>query len=192
MRHIADRFTATLDANVLYPFLVRDVLLSFAEAGLYRPIWSAEIMSEWSSHLIKDKPDKKEKILRTVELMTAAFPEAMIDGYQRLVGALSLPDPDDRHVLAAAIRSGSSVIVTRNLKDFPSDRLAPYGIEVQTADDFVLNTVQLYTTDAVAALRIMRGQYDSPPMTPEQLQVALIADGLVSTAAELKRYLGSL
>src|SRR5665213_919654 len=98
MRHIADHFTATLDANVLYPFLIRDVLLSLADAGLFRPIWSADIQAEWSSHLIAAKPDKETAILRTVAVMNDAFPEAVTDGYQSLIPGLDLSDPNDRHV----------------------------------------------------------------------------------------------
>lgn len=188
MRHIADRFTATLDANVLYPFLIRDVLLSLAEAGLYRPVWSSQIQDEWSSHLIKDKPGSEQRIRRTMQLMDEAFPEAIVEGYENLIDSLTLPDANDRHVLAVAIRSGSSVIVTQNLKHFPAGTLAQYDIEAHTADEFILNTVQLYPVDAVETLRIMREGYDNPPMTADEFLVALVAAGLVSTAAELKPY----
>ncbi len=112
MRHVADRFTAMLDANVLYPFLVRDVLLSLAEAGLYRPVWTAEINAEWSENLIAGKPEREAAIKATIEAMNEAFPEAVTTGYEDLIPSLTLPDNDDRHVLAAAIRSGASVIVT--------------------------------------------------------------------------------
>jgi hypothetical protein len=192
MRHIADHFTATLDANVLYPFLVRDVLLSFADVGLFRPIWSADIQCEWSSHLIADKPDKETAILRTVEVMNDAFPEALIDGHEDLIPGLRLPDANDRHVLAAAIRSGSSVIVTENIADFPPAILDLYEIEALTADNFVANVFDLYPTEAIAALRIMRQRYMSPSMTGEELLVALAAAKLVALAGELKLHLASL
>ncbi len=97
MRHAADRVTAILDANVLYPFLVRDVLLSLAEAGLYRARWTQRICDEWTSHLIKARPGKERLILNTVALMNRAFPEAMVERYQDSIPSLVLPDADDRH-----------------------------------------------------------------------------------------------
>lgn len=192
MRHVADRFTATLDANVLYPFGTRDVLLSLAEAGLYRPQWSQDIMDEWSSHLIRAKPQHKDRILRTISEMQKAFPEAMVEGYRDLIDAIKLPDPKDRHVLAAAIKGGSNVVVTNNLKDFPDSILADYDIEVRSADDFALNTFQLYEADALVAIRTMRNDYDNPPMTADELLKSFVSNGLVSFAAELTRHVGSL
>lgn len=137
MRHIANPFSAVLDANVLYPFLTRDILLSLAAAGLYRPIWTAEIMDEWQRHLVANKPGKKEAIARTAATMTKAFPEALVTGHDTLIPSLELPDPNDRHVLAAALLSGAGVIVTENLKDFPADKLSPYAIEAVSANSFV-------------------------------------------------------
>jgi predicted nucleic acid-binding protein len=192
MKHIADRFTATLDANVLYPFQVRDVLLTLADAGLFRPIWSAEIMREWSEHLSDARPEKSAAVARTVEMMNDAFPEASASGYEAIIDSLELPDPNDRHVLAVAIRTASTVIVTENLKDFPDHVVAPYDIEVKTADEFILASIQLYPTEAVAALRFMREGYTRPAMNGEEMLVALIAAGLVATAGELKPYLTSL
>lgn len=192
MNHIADRFTATLDANVLYPFLVRDVLLCFAEAGLYRPVWSRDIQNEWSSSLIEKKPERKQQILRTVELMEQGFPEAMIGGYEDLLPGLVLPDPNDRHVLAVAIVSGSSVIVAENSKHFPRETLAKFRIEPRTADEFIVETFELYKSPALERLRLMREGYNRPSMTAEEFLVSLTAAGLVSLAAELKEHLTSL
>lgn len=192
MRHIADRFTVILDASVLYPFLIRDVLLCLAEAGLYRPRWSLEIMNEWSSRLIEAKPEKKDRILRTADLMTGAFPEALVGGYQDLVSSLNLPDPNDRHVLAAAIKTGASVIVTENMKDFPAMALAQYDIEARTADEFAVEIFQLYGTDAVTAMRTMRRQYENPSKSPDDLIIALIGSGLVNFAGELGPHRDSL
>lgn len=153
MRHVSNRFTAVLDANVLYPFLVRDVLLSLAAAGLYRPLWTDAINAEWTRHLIERKPERAENIRATVSIMNDAFPEAIVWNYEDLVPVLELPDPDDRHILAAAIRGGASIVVTENIADFPADVLDRYDLEARTADDFVLSTVELYPTDAIVALR---------------------------------------
>ncbi len=192
MRHISDRFTALLDANVLYPFMVRDVLLTLAYAGLYRPLWTNTITDEWRRNLIAAKPHLEPNLRDTVETMERAFPEAIVGGYEDLIPSFDLPDPDDRHVLAAAVKGSASLIVTENLGDFPEAILSQYGIEACTADEFIVNTIQLYTTDAVAALREMRSRYDAPAMTPDELRLALIAAGLVLTTAELGPHLPSL
>ena len=107
--------TAVLDANVLYPFLVRDLLLSFAHADLYRPCWSRQIMEEWARKLMARRPEKLEPIRRTVAVMEKAFPEALVAGYEALIDRLELPDIKDRHVLAAAITADAAFIVTENL-----------------------------------------------------------------------------
>lgn len=192
MRHISDRFTAVLDANVLYPFLIRDVLLTLAEAGLYRPLWSAEINGEWTKHLIARNPDRLDNIRRTESLMNDAFPEALVTNYERLIPCLDLPDPNDRHVLAAAIRGGANVIVTENTADFPAEVLANFDLEARHADEFILNTVELYVTDAVAALRRMRMRYGNPTYTPDDLLQAMLSCGLITTVAEIRLHAASL
>jgi predicted nucleic acid-binding protein len=192
MRHIADRFTVVLDANVLYPFLVRDVLLTMAEAGMFRARWSAEIMDEWQRNLIADKPEKEAKINRTAFVMTEAFPEALVDGFDALIDKIDLPDPKDRHVVAAAIQADAQHIITNNIKDFPPGVLDRYGIEAKTPDDFIVSTFELYPTDAVAALRAMRQRYNDPEMSKADLMLALIKAGLPKTAAALKPHIESL
>ena len=191
-RHVSDRFVAVLDANVLYPFLVRDILLSFAHAGLYRARWSQRIMDEWTSHLLARKPDKATAIRRTAQVMIDEFPEAVVDGYDDLVSGLTLPDPDDRHVLAAAIKVGAHCIVTENTRDFPQSVAGTYDIEVLTADQFVLSTIELYESEAIDALRAMRQRYRNPSHTVETLHVGLIKAGLVRTAAELTPHIDRL
>ena len=131
MSEVADRFVVVLDANVLYPFLVRDVLLRFAEGGLYRARWSMQILDEWNAALISDKPALRTSVLSARDAMGRTFPEAMVDGYEYLIPALELPDKNDRHVLAAAIVSGAQHIITENLRDFPPEVLAPFDIEVE-------------------------------------------------------------
>jgi predicted nucleic acid-binding protein len=192
MKRIANRFTVILDANVLYPFLVRDVLLTLAESGMYRARWSAAITVEWRENLLAKRPDKKAAIDRTISLMQDAFPEALIEGFEPLIEALNLPDPDDRHVLAAAIRAGADHIITNNIKDFPIDALASYGIEAKTPDDFIVDNIDLFQSDAIAALRAMRARYDNPPVSKADFLLALIRAGLPGTAAALKPHIESL
>ena len=130
MRHSS--FTAVYDACVLYPAPLRDFLMWLALSGRFRAKWSLEIHNEWKRNLLKNRPDlTAEQLDRTSELMDQALPDACVTGYEVLIEGLTLPDIDDRHVLAAAIRCNASVIVTFNQKDFPGEALGPFGIEAQ-------------------------------------------------------------
>lgn len=118
MRH--SPFTAVYDACVLYPAPLRDFLMWLALSGRFRARWSLEIHNEWKRNLLKNRPDlTTEQLDRTSDLMDQAIPDACVSGYEKLIEGLTLPDIDDRHVLAAAIRCNASVIVTFNQKDFP-------------------------------------------------------------------------
>lgn len=108
MSHLADRFIVLLDANVLYPFRKRDVLLRFYEAGLFRARWTDEIISEWTQSLLKRRPDLKRSIAAQQEKLSAVFPEALVAGYEHLKSGLKLPDNGDLHVLAAAFNAARS------------------------------------------------------------------------------------
>lgn len=142
MRHSA--FTAVYDACVLYPAPLRDFLMWLALSGRFRAKWSMEIHNEWKRNLLKNRPDLTiEQLNRTSELMDVAVPDACVTGYEELIAGLTLPDADDRHVLAAAIRCDASVIVTFNRKDFPCSALGVYDIEAQHRDEFVSNLFDL-------------------------------------------------
>ncbi len=129
MSFIADRFVVVLDANVLYPFRKRDLLLSFYAAGLFRCRWTDEILGEWVRNLIAQKPALVASIDQQLAAISQAFPESLVTGYEAIVATLSLPDPNDHHVLAAAIVCGAQHIITDNLKDFPQESLSPFDIE---------------------------------------------------------------
>ena len=122
------RFTAILDANVLYPQLLRDTLLSLAVARLYHARWSATIHDEWTRNLAKDRPELAARLPVVVALMNASVPDCLVTNYEKLANSIELPDPDDRHVLAAAIVGHADAIVTFNTKDFPQAVLQPCGI----------------------------------------------------------------
>lgn len=134
------RYTALLDANVLVPYTLTDVLLRLAEAGLYRPLWSAAILAEAERTLIHLHPQIPAATLhRRISAMEHFFPDATVTGWDDLVECLTLPDPDDRHVLAAAILGGADAIVTANLNDFPDHALARFNIVATHPDDFLLD-----------------------------------------------------
>ncbi|MDO9435591.1 PIN domain-containing protein [Hydrogenophaga sp.] len=175
-----------MDANVLYPALLRDVLLSLAHADLYSAKWTAHIRDEWTRSLLRDRPDQGERIAMAADAMEAAIPDCLVAGYEHLVEGLHLPDPDDRHVLAAAITGHADAIITWNEKDFPADVLNPFGIELQTPDEFVLNQIMLRRNIALAALKGMRERWERPQVTAEALVDLFERRGLPQTAAHLR------
>src|SRR5579871_5596179 len=138
----ASSFAALLDANVLYPAPLRDFLLRLAGADFYQPKWTDQIQEEWIRNLLINRTDlTRENLERTKAAMNTAFPNANVTGYEAIIDSLVLPDPDDRHVVAAAIKCQADVLVTLNLKDFPVDVLASYELEVQHPDDFISHMI---------------------------------------------------
>ena len=180
-------YTAVLDACVLYPAPLRDMLLSLASAGLFHARWTPDIEGEWTRNLLANRPDLNLKQLQTTqERMIAAIPDCMVTHYEPLIAGLSLPDPDDRHVLAAAIAGHADAIVTVNLKDFPAAILATYSLEAQHPDDFVMNQLELREYEALAAIKRMRARLRNPPRTPEEFIDTLQQSGLVQSARRLR------
>lgn len=118
--------------------------------------------------------------------MAAAFPEALVTGYEPLIPSLDLPDEKDRHVLASAIRCGAQIIVTDNLKDFPGDILSDFDIEAISADEFLTQTFRLYPYDALPVAAKIRRKYDNPPYSASEFIMDLTAKGLPMFAAELR------
>ena len=179
-------YTAVLDANVLYGNLIRDILLSLASAGLYHARWSREIHHEWSSHLAENRPDLESKIPTLIQKIDKSVPDCLVENYEYLIDTLTLPDPKDRHVLAAAIAGHADAIVTENLKDFPAAVLAAYGIEPQHPDDFIMNQLELRPFEALAAIKRMRERMAAPVITAVELIGLIEKRGLPQTAQFLK------
>lgn len=175
------------DACVLYGNEVRDLLIRIAISGMVRAHWTDEILDEAFGNLTANRPDlSPERLAVTRERMNTAVPGALVSGYEALTGELKLPDPDDRHVLAAAIAAGAVVIVTSNLGDFPAGALDPFGIEAKTPDDFVLDQISLDEGTVRDCVRqIARGR-TRPPKTYESVLDALERAGLVGSAAALR------
>lgn len=135
-----------LDANVLFPASIRDVLLSIADEGLIQPHWSPRIHDEWSRNFIDKNPHvDPDNIAETIRVMDDVFPGASIDNYQHWEAFLKLPDPDDIHILAVALESGAEFIVTFNLSDFPSSELDKFGVQAISPDDFLCDLLTIDT-----------------------------------------------
>lgn len=187
MRH--SPFTAVYDACVLYPAPLRDFLMWLALSGRFRARWTQEIHREWKRNLLKNRTDLTiEQMDRTSELMDRAIPDACVYDFEDLITGLSLPDTNDRHVLAAAIRCGAGVIVTFNLKDFPDTCLAPYGVEAQHPDEFVENLFHLDQAVVIAAAQRQRQQLKLPPIAVEPFLDLLQRQGLVESVRALSAY----
>ncbi len=182
----SSRYTAVLDANVLYPALLRDLLLSLAHADLYSAKWTPHIRAEWTRNLAQDKPHMVAKIKMAADLMEQAIPDCLVTGYEHLIDGLTLPDPDDRHVFAAAIAGHADAIITWNEKDFPAEVLDAFGIEVQTPDEFVLNQIMLRAPIALTAIKSMRQRWERPQVGAMELVELLEKRGLPQTAAHLR------
>lgn len=182
-------FPVVFDANVLYGTYVNDLLLRLADRGLFRPLWSERILDELENALLRDAlPDKRGALRRRVEAMRTAFPDALVEGYEDLEAAMTC-DPKDRHVLAAAVRSNAALLVTFNLKDFPSDSLTPYGIEVAHPDVFLMDQLDLRPGRTVGAVEEILTDYTNPPLDVPAYLHRLRRSGVPDFARVLGRHL---
>jgi hypothetical protein len=159
--------------------------LSLADADLYSAKWSVHIRNEWTRSLLRDRPELSTQVAAAAQAMEDAIPDCLVSGYEHLIEGLLLPDADDRHVLAAAIVGHADAIVTWNQADFPQEVLDPFGIEVQSPDEFVLNQLMLEKLTALAALKRMRERFVRPHLDPPTLVALLEKRGLPQTAAHL-------
>lgn len=182
-------YAAVLDTCVLYPATLRDALLSLAEAGLYRPLWTEDILQELHEALVRrpgpgSVQERREQVDRLLMTMRAAFEDAMVTGHDPLVATMT-NDPKDRHVLAAWVRGGAAAIVTFNLSDFPDHATKPLAIEAIHPEEFLLDQLDLDPDRVRAVMREHVGRNRRPPVSIEQLAETLTRSGLPRFAAEL-------
>jgi hypothetical protein len=186
-------FTAIYDACVLYPAPLRDLLMHLALTDLFRAKWTDAIHDEWTRSVLEDRPDlTREQLERTRALMNIHVRDCLVTNYEDLIPSLTLPDPDDRHVLAAAIRGRADVIVTFNLADFPPDALAHYGIEAQHPDDFILRLLDLAPGPVCAAVKRQRENLHNPPRSADELLATFESQGLPQTVARPREFIDLL
>jgi hypothetical protein len=186
-------FTVVYDACVLYPPSVRDLLVELARTGLCRAKWTRRIHEEWIGAVMIGRADaERARFERIAALMNAAVLDCEVTGYEALEPTLALPDPQDRHVLGAAIRAGAQEIVTFNLRDFPESALRAYGISAVHPDVFVEHLLDLNAEAVCDAVRRIRRRLAAPPMTAEQLLATYESRGLAISASILRGYVQSL
>lgn len=180
------------DACVLYPAPLRDLLLRVAVAGLVQAKWTDEILDECFENIAVQRPElAPERLRRTRALMIQAVPDCLVSGHKALIGGLVLPDPDDRHVLAAAIHAGAQVIVTANLKDFPADTLAGHGVTATHPDAFLHDLADVAPGVMARVVAEQTAALRSPPTTVVQLLETLRDLGLVRTTTRLRARAGT-
>ena len=155
--------------------------------GLFKARWSATINDEWTRNLLKNSPQlDSTKVQRTVQLMSDAVRDWEVTSFQGLVPSVSLPDENDRHVLAAAVKANADAIITLNLKHFPESSLSPHGVEALHPDDFVLDLLDLNAHQVLEAARLCWQRRRKPPLTWDQYLESLKRSSLPQSAEKLR------
>jgi len=182
------RYTAVLDACVLYQLAIADSLMSIAVTGLFAAKWTTKIEEEWIGSLENDRPDLKGRLGSRRDDMREAVPDWEISeaAWISIAGSLKLPDPNDVHVLAAAIAGHADCIVTRNHQDFPGSILAAHGINVIDPDQFIVNQWDLENVPVMAAFKGMRARRKKPTENVEDFARTLERNGLPVTAQKIR------
>lgn len=182
-------FIALYDSNVLYPAPLRNLLMHLAMNDLFRARWTNDIHEEWISNLLENRSDLSRPQLEKVrDLMNENVLDCLVEGYEDIIPSLTLPDPNDRHVLAAAIISNTSVIVSFNLKHFPKKYISKYGIDVQHPDDFLLYLFDISTEKVCNAVKRSRINLKKPPFNTDEYLLCLEKQNLSKTATKLSEY----
>ena len=172
---------------MIYPIEVRDLLFWFAHHELFTPKWSRHIFDEWKEVMTR-KGVSEEEATKRIAKAQMAFPDALVENYEPLIDGLQLSDLKDRHVLAAAIKTNASIIVTNNLKDFPDDYLASFGLKAKSADDFITDIIDLNPDQALIAFKDLVLNRTNPDLDEYQVLDRFRSIGLVDSA----NYLHSL
>lgn len=182
-------FTVIYDACVLYPAPLRDFLMRLALTDLYRARWTDMIHDEWIRNVLARRPDlRPEDLERTRSLMNAHVRDSLVIGFEHLIPTVELPDPGDRHVVAAAIHGRASLIVTFNLKDFPPAALSRYNLVARHPDDFIFDLLDLHPAKVCEAAANHRRSLKNPPKTADEYLDTLFKQGLTQTVGLLREW----
>ena len=179
-------FTVIYDACVLFPNVLRDLLMELATRDLYRAKWTNEIHDEWIRNVHQRKGIPLDKLNRIKEKMNEHVRDSLVTDYHWIIPNLNLPDPGDRHVLAAAIKSKAEVIVTANLKDFPRSELERHDIEAQHQDTFISNLIDLDSLAVIEAVKTCHQRRRNPPCLLNEYLIRLQKQELPTTVSMLR------
>jgi predicted nucleic acid-binding protein len=182
-------FVVVYDASVLYPIRIAGLLVRLAQKGFVQAKWTADIHEEWIRNLLENNPNNpritRDRLERRREAMDRAVRDCLVEGYERLIEAIEIRDPDDRHVVAAAIRAKAQSIVA-NDKDFGDGALDAWDLDHQTADEFIQGLIEINRELVVDALGEEWRGLKNPPYAPEEFLANLETVALNGTVAELR------
>lgn len=182
------QFTVLLDACVLYPAPLRDLLIELATKGMFRGRWTDRIHDEWIRNLLKNRPDlKKDQLERTRKLMNERVLDCLVHNYEDLIKSVVLPDQEDLHVLAAAIKAQAQIIVTYNIKDFPAEILKKFEIEALHPDAFLRHQLDFKLSVFLSSVKNIRQRLKNPPISASQY-LSILLPHLPQTVSSLKQY----
>lgn len=182
-----------LDACVLYPAALRDLLMRLAVHELIQAKWSEMIHEEWMTAVLRERPDlTRARLERTRQLMDLHAGDCLVRGHEKHIERLSLPDENDRHVLAAAIESEADAVVTWNLVDFPADKVEAHGVEVWTPDELLMRVLRMDEEAVVRLMREHRASLKNPPKTAEEYLETLEQQRLTESVQMLRGRLQEL
>ncbi len=186
---MGSHFTVIYDACILYPAPLRDLLMHLALSDLFRARWSNMIHDEWIRNVHANRPELSlGRLEQTRNKMNHAVRDCIVTDFEYLISSVNLPDLNDRHVVAAAIHSGASLIITFNLKDFPDEAIKPYNLSAQHPDDFIVDLLDLDPAGVLGAAANHRRSLKSPPKTVEEYLETLLAQGLNQSVALMRKW----
>lgn len=182
-------YTVVFDACVMYPAPLRSYLMFLANTGLFRARWTEQIHDEWMRNLRINNPSlDPQKLQRTKELMNCHVPDCLVEDYEPLILGISLPDENDRHVVAAALKGQAEAIITFNLKDFPTLQLNHLGLSAIHPDEFLNDMFELNPSACIKAAQQHRQSLKCPPMSVDDYLECLQKQKLPSFVFKLKSY----
>ena len=184
---MAEALCAFLDASVLYPVSLRNLLMRLSLESLFQAKWSAKIHEEWINAVLRDNPQIPVSRLHALrDAMDAHVDDAVVTDYEHLIATLTLPDSGDRHVLAAAISGQATVIITRNLRDFPGEVLARHNMRAVHPDEFVSGLIEVAPSVVLKAVSDQQRRLTKPPITMDELLSVFLRLDLRATVAQLR------
>jgi predicted nucleic acid-binding protein len=180
-------FVVVYDANALYGNTLRDLLIRIGISGMVHAKWTNEILDEMLENLGKNRPDiRPETLERLRDLINNSIRDCLVENYSSLIEGLDLPDPDDRHVLAAAIKVGAQVIVSSDKGGFPAKYLENWDIEKKEPDEFVLDQIDLHDWKVWSIVQQIADSRTNPPTSVEDVLDELENAGLTESVTALR------
>lgn len=178
------------DACVLYPAPLRDLLMHLAITDLYNAKWSNQIHEEWITSVLTQRKDlNRTQLERTKKLMNENVLDSLVENFEHRIPDLKLPDKNDNHVLAVAIESSASVIVTYNLRDFPSKYLISHNVEAQHPDDFISHWFSSHPGIICSTIKTIRASLKNPPKTATEYLNILERQSLPKTVMKMRDFI---